>query len=356
MSSAARARVGERWEDYQELAELRGWGDGLPLVPPTPDRVAALLERVDADPATSLGQVPPSWREATVEAVAVNAVMAGCRPEHFPYVLAAVECVLDPVFNLYGIQATTNPVAPLVVVNGPGARLHGFNAAGNAFGPGRRANATVGRALRLVMVHIGDARGEGNDRATHGSPGKFSFCVAEHEEASPWEPFHVERGFAPSATTVTVMGIAQFHNVVEFVATDADDLLDSIAANLAVPGTNNISYGGEPVVVFCPEHAAIVGAAGYRKGEVKRYLFERARCDLSASPPAVREMLRSRRPGWCDLSRWPICDDPDDLLLLVCGGPGAHSLSLPSFGPTTAVTREVRLADVTAAEAGSLSR
>lgn len=343
-TGARRLQVGAEIEDFQDLAESEGWGDGLPLVPPTPDRVANLLQQVPEDRQRSLGTVPPSWREATLEAVAVNAVMAGCRPEHFPFVVAAVACILDPDFNLYGIQATTNPVAPLVVVNGPGARTHRFNAGTNAFGPGWRANATVGRSLRLVMSNIGDAKPDGSDRATHGFPGKFSFCVAENEAASPWAPLHVERGFDAEETTVTVMGIAQFHNVVEFVATDADDLLASIAANLTVPGTNNISYGGEPVFVFCPEHAAIVGEAGYTKEDVKHYLFEHARCDLTGSPPAVKEMLRSRRPDWCDLARWPICDGPEDLMLLVCGGPGAHSLSLPSFGPTTAVTRPVALA------------
>lgn len=341
--AARRLQVGAELEEFQDLAEAEGWADGLPLVPPTPERVGVVLEHVGGDGERSLGAVPPSWREATVEAVAVNAVMAGCRPEHFPFVLAAVSCVVDPVFNLYGIQATTNPVAPLVVVNGPGAVAHGFNGSTNAFGPGWRANATVGRALRLVMANIGDAKPDGSDRATHGFPGKFSFCVAENQAASPWEPLHVERGFRATDTTVTVMGIAQFHNVVEFVATDAGELLDAIAANLSVPGTNNISYGGEPVFVFCPEHAAIVGDAGFSKDDVKRYLFERARCDLSASPPAVQAMLRSRRPGWCDLRRWPICDRAEDLQLLVCGGPGAHSLSLPSFGPTTAVTRAVQL-------------
>jgi hypothetical protein len=292
----------------------------------------------------SLGQMPPSWREATLGAIAVNAVMAGCTPDCFPVVLAAVACVLEPAFNLYGIQATTNPVAPLILLNGPMAPALGFNAESNAFGPGWRPNATVGRALRLVMTNIGDAKPNGSDRATHGFPGKFTFCAAENEPASPWEPLHVERGFDPGESTVTVMGIAQFHNVVEFVADDAFEVLDAIAANLAVPGTNNISYGGEPALAFCPEHAAIVARAGLSKADVKAYLFESARCDLRSSPPAVQAMLRSRRPVWCDLARWPICDSADDLMIFVCGGPGIHSVSLPSFGPTTAITK--RLGDL----------
>lgn len=335
-------RVGSTLEDYQDLVASKGWGDGLPVVPPTQERVRAMLDAVGHPADLSLGQMPPSRREATVQSVAVNAVMAGCRPAHFAVVLAAVSAVLDPAFNLYGIQATTNPVAPLVLVNGPGAAAMGFNGGTNALGPGCPANATVGRALRLCMSNIGDAKPDGSDRATHGFPGKFTFCAAENEAASPWPPFHVSRGFEATDSVVTVMGIAQFHNIVEFVATDPDEILAVLAANLAVPGTNNISYGGEPALALCPEHAQILGSGGYSRKDVARYLFQHARCDLSKSPPAVQAMLRSRRPNWCEFDDWPICDRAEDLLMLVCGGPGTHSLSLPSFGPTTAISRKVK--------------
>lgn len=334
-------QVGPTLEDYQDLVAAKGWGDGLPVVPPTPARVQALLDAVAQAPDLSLGQMPPSRRETTVRAVAVNAVMAGCRPEHFAVVLAAVRAILDPAFNLYGIQATTNPVAPLVLVNGPIAEALGFNAGSNAFGTGWPANATVGRALRLSMSNIGDAKPDGSDRATHGFPGKFTFCAAENEAASPWSPFHVSRGFEPGDDVVTVMGIAQFHNIVEFVATGPDEILAVLAANLAVPGTNNISYGGEPALALCPEHAQILGSGGYSREDVAGYLFTHARCDLSKSPPAVQAMLASRRPDWCEIGDWPICDSAEDLLIFVSGGPGTHSLSLPSFGPTTAISRKV---------------
>lgn len=334
-------RVGSNLEDYQDLVAAKGWGDGLPVVPPTPARVGAMLDAVGHPADLSLGQMPPSRRETTVQAVAVNAVMAGCRPEHFAVVVAAVGAVLDPAFNLYGIQATTNPVAPLVLVNGPVAGELGFNAGSNAFGTGWPANATVGRALRLAMSNIGDAKPDGSDRATHGFPGKFTFCAAENEAASPWPPFHVSRGFEATDSVVTVMGIAQFHNIVEFVATAPEEILAVLAANLAVPGTNNISYGGEPALALCPEHAAILGSGGYDRADIAAYLFEQARCDLSGSPPAVQAMLASRRPSWCRIEDWPICDRAEDLLIFVCGGPGTHSLSLPSFGPTTAISRKV---------------
>jgi hypothetical protein len=336
-----RVEVGETVEDFQVLAQARGWADGLPLVPPTRARVERMLGGLVDRAEESIGPVPPSWREATYAATAVNAVMAGCTPALFPVVCAAVACVVEPGFNLYGIQATTNPVAPLVLVNGPAAAKLGFNARSNAFGPGWPANATVGRALRLVLTNVGGAKPDGADRATHGFPGKFTFCASENEEDSPWEPLHVERGFDPTDSTVTVMGTAQFHNIVEFVADDAWDVLDVLAGAMAVVGTNNISYGGEPALALCPEHAAIIAGAGLSKKDVKDYLFERARCDLRSAPEAVAAMLRSRRPPWCDLSRWPICDRAEDIIVFVCGGPGTHSVSLPSFGPTTAVTKRI---------------
>lgn len=338
---AERIPVGERIEDFQVLAQARGWSDGLPLIPPTPERVEAMLGGRRDRSGESLGRVPPSWREATYGAVAVNAVMAGCTPELFPVVCAAVACIVEPQFNLYGIQATTNPVAPLVLLNGPAAPKLGFNSRSNAFGPGWPANATVGRALRLVMTNVGGAKPDGADRATHGFPGKFTFCAAENEDDSPWEPLHVERGYDLADSTVTVMGTAQFHNIVEFVADDPWDVLDVIAAAMAVVGTNNISYGGEPALALCPEHAATIARAGLSKQDVKAYLFERARCDLRDAPAAVKAMLRSRRPPWCDFARWPICDRADDIIVFVCGGPGTHSVSLPSFGPTTAITKRI---------------
>lgn len=339
--SAEVVSVADSWEAFQELAENRGWSDGLPLVPPTRRRVEAMLESVGGPFDESLGRVPPSWREATREVIAVNAVMAGCAPEHLPVVCAAVSAVLDPAFNLYGIQATTNPVAPLVVVNGPARRRLGINAGSNALGPGWRPNATIGRALRLVLSNVGDAKPWGHDRATHGFPGKYSFCAAENEESSPWTPLHVERGYAPEESVVTVMGIQAFHNFVEFIATEAEQILDTFAANIAVPGTNNVSYGGEPAVVIAPEHARLIAGGGYDKDDVKRYLFERARCDVSRAPTATRRMLRSRRPRWTDLTRWPVCDRPEDLILLVMGGEGTHGVFLPTFGPTTAISRPV---------------
>jgi hypothetical protein len=198
----------------------REWADGLPIVPPTPERVAAMLGA--RDPARSLGAMPPLWREATLEKLAVNAVMAGCRPEYFPLVEAAVEAMLDPTFNLYGVQATTHPVAPLVIAHGPYARAVGVHAGSGCFGPGFRANATIGRAIRLVLLNVGGAWPGRHDMATQGSPAKFSFCIGENEDASPWGPL-------VPGDAVTVYGGEPPHNVNDHVSTTAAGILATVA-------------------------------------------------------------------------------------------------------------------------------
>ena len=204
------------------LAEFctRQWCDGLPIVPPTEGRVQAMLG--GRDPNTSLGAMPPLWRGATLEKLAINAVMAGCEPSYFPIVVAAVEAMLDPAFNLYGVQATTHPVAPLIIVNGRYGQSIGVHGRQGCFGPGFRANATIGRAVRLVLLNVGGAWPGRGDMATQGSPAKFSYCIAENEEQSPWEPMK-------QGDTVTVYGGEPPHNVNDHVATTAGMVLTTIA-------------------------------------------------------------------------------------------------------------------------------
>src|SRR5215510_9455158 len=179
---------------YAEFCK-REWCDGLPFIPPTPERVRAMLAGARTKPAETLGVMPPLWRACTVEKLAVNAVMAGCEPTYFPVVVAAVQAMLDPAFNLYGVQATTHPVAPLVVVTGPYAQTIGMHTGSGLFGPGFRANATIGRAIRLVLMNVGGGWPGRHDMATQGSPAKFSFTLARSEDATPWEPLHVALGF-----------------------------------------------------------------------------------------------------------------------------------------------------------------
>ena len=192
------------WEDADAHYQERGWTDGLPIVPPAEARVREFLRQTDRDPREIVGILPPRQGEATVEKLAINAVMAGCRPEYFPVVLAAVEALADPLFNLDSVQATTHPVAPLIVVHGAYGRRIGVHAGSGCFGPGFRANATIGRALRLVIRNVCRAVPGFLDRATFSWPLRYSFCFAEREEASEWTPLHVQLGYRPDDSVVTI--------------------------------------------------------------------------------------------------------------------------------------------------------
>jgi hypothetical protein len=188
-----RIEIGED-EDEQEAMFARGWSDGLPLVAPTEERVLRMLDGTARDPPEVVGLVPPALAPATVEKIAINAVMAGCKPEYLPVVLTAVEAVLDESFAMHGVLATTMFVGPVLIVNGPVRRRIGMNAKGNALGQGNRANAAIGRALQLVIRNLGEGRPQEVDRATLGNPGKYTYCFAEDEEGSSWEPLSIERG------------------------------------------------------------------------------------------------------------------------------------------------------------------
>ena len=201
------------FEAANEALYQAGMTDGLPVIPPTPERVARMLEGARREPGQSLGVMGPGYGKATIEKIAVNAVMAGCRPEYMPVLVAAVEAMLDYEFNLYGINATTHPVTPMLVLNGPVAGRLKVNSGYNCMGPGWRANATIGRAIRLILVNIAGGTPGNGDRATHGTPAKFSFCLAENELASPWAPLHVRRGFSPGQSTVTVHASEAPHEI-----------------------------------------------------------------------------------------------------------------------------------------------
>lgn len=329
-------------EHFQREILARGLGDGLPVIPPTPTRVAAMLDGLGRAPDEVLAELPPARGLASVQVVAANAVMAGCLSEDLPVVIAATEAIAHRDFNLYGIQDTTNPVTPLVLVNGPvRAQLH-MNAGTNAFGPGNRANSTIGRAIRLVMLNVGGAAPGKLDRATQGQPAKYTFCVPEHEERNPWEPFHEEKGHARGQSTVSVFGVQGFHNIIDLTASTADELLAMLAAGMAAMATNNVTHGGETTLALAPEHAEMLHRGGLTKDDVRRHLFERARLDITRMPSAFVELMRTRRPRWVDPRSWPITDDPAEINLFVVGGPGIHSAFLPMFGSTRAITQPIR--------------
>ncbi|HXG16910.1 MAG TPA: UGSC family (seleno)protein, partial [Calidithermus sp.] len=271
-----------------------------------------------------------------------NAALAGAGPEHLPVIVAAVRAVADPRFNLAAVQTTTHPCTPLVIVNGPVARRLEIHGGAGALGSGFRPNAVIGRAVRLVLQNVGGAGPGTVDRATLGHPGKFAYCLAENEAASPWEPLHVERGFAPEDSTVTVVAAEAPHNVNDHGSTSAEALLAALAGTAATPGNNNVYLGGEPLVLLSPEHAATVAASGWSKRDLKRAFWERARVPLEAFSPenlarfAAIDPARfgDPAPGF----RAALAGSPDDILVVVAGGPGKHSAIVPTFGATRAVT------------------
>lgn len=338
------------WAAVNALCFEKGWSDGLPVVPPTAERVEQMLVYCDRPWGEPVAKIPPRWGEATPLRLAANATMAGCRPEYFPLLLAAVEAMCEEPFNLYGIQATTHQCAPLVIVNGPVARELGVNCGHNAFGPGVQANATIGRAVRFALVNIGGAIPGAGDMSTFGAPGKYTFCVAENEAASPWQPLHVERGFPPEASTVTVVGCEGPHNVNDHESLSAEGILTMIAGTVAITGANDVYYAAEPLVVFSPEHAATVAAGGYSKADAKRYLFEHARLPLGKFS---RENIERRfRVKFADRfahagldALVPMVQRAEDFTLIVLGGAGKHSAFLPTFGATRSVTRALKRRD-----------
>lgn len=322
--------------------EDQGWTDGLPIVPPTEEAVAATLEYTDLAPEDTVGNIPPNRVEATVHNVAVNAVMAGCKPEYLPVVLAAVKGLAFPDFNTYGIQATTNPVAVLVVINGPIARELGFNSRGNCLGQGFRANATVGRAVRLCMMNIGGGQPQTMDKATQGQPGKFGMCIAENEEASPWEPLHVERGYDRETSAVSVISVTGTQNVLDLASKNATGILRTFASACATVGHQNVQLGGGPLIIFCPEHAQILAEGGFTKNDVREFLYETSRVRVVDFPPeTIRGMVRHRRPRRYASEHpdagIPLADSPGEIQILVAGGAGPHSVVAPSFGEATMV-------------------
>jgi hypothetical protein len=253
----------------------RGLTDGLPAVPPTPERVARAVAASGRAADELIGLVPPNYGRATVEKIAVNAVMAGCRPEYLPVVLAAVEAVCDEAFDLHGVSATTNAPAPLIIINGPIRKLLDVNCGAGVFGSGWRANATIGRALRLVCVNVGGARPGVVSMSTLGHPGRYTYCIGEHEEASPWDSLAVEHGFAPSDNTVALLAADAPITVYDQRSRTAPDLLATVAATMNVIEHHKMTHWGDTLLVLSPEHATIVAGDGFSKADVRRFLFER---------------------------------------------------------------------------------
>lgn len=345
--AADRAATFEAPDDLDAINRLyreRRWSDGLPIVPPTEARGARMLSGAGRGRHEVVARVAPGYGAATVERIAINAVMAGCDPGALPVLIAATEAVADPAFNLQAIQATTNPVAVWLVLNGPLARRLEVNAGFNCIGQGSWANATLGRAMRLILQNIGGALPGEMDRATHGQPGKFTFCCAENEDNHPWQPLHVERGFAAGDSTVTVVGAEGTMNM-NTHSKSAGELARVIAETMIHPASNEYVHGGEPWLILGSEHADIFRREGWDKARVKQELWLRSR--MAVKQLDIKEIDRARASRTAELGELhdetllPIAPRPEDVQIIVAGGPGTHSVYVPCFGNSRAVTRRI---------------
>jgi hypothetical protein len=327
-------------DELEDMLE-RGWTDGLPVIPPTPERVETMLGGRDGS--LSLGRVPPSHGEATLARVAACAVLAGCRPECFPVVVAAIEAVLEPAFNAHGVAVTTQPAGVVAVVNGPARERIDLNSGMGALGPGTRANVTIGRALRLVLTLTGGAFPGRLDRATLGSPLKLGLCVAENEEASPWEPLHVERGFPAGASTVTVLAADAPLSISDHRSRTPEEL----AATLGWAAAATWSPFWWPMddtslFVVCPEHAALFAGAGWSKQRLREAIFaEVVRPARELRRGETTPLVKEARDDLA-VHKWT---GPEKIGLVVAGGEAGRFSAV--LGPcdgmgTIPITKEIR--------------
>lgn len=310
----------------------QGWTDGLPVIPPTRERVERMLAGTTRDPQESLGEVPPVNGDATIEKLAVNAVMAGCLPEYLPVLITAFELMLEPGFKLAGMQPTTNPLTPMLILSGPIRERIGLNCSTGVMGPGWQANATLGRAVRLALINLGGATPGEVDKCTQGFVAKYGLCVGENEEDSPWEPFHVTRGFAATDSVVTVVGVNAAINIHDS-SDDWQDVVKTFCGSLPSLGTPNVvDPDATPVLALNPLHAVILDEGGFDVAGLRRHLV--ANTTLPADALSHRREHLRRAEGeerYLVDGRIPIVNDPDDLLIVVTGGmQGGHSCFLPA--------------------------
>jgi hypothetical protein len=273
--------------DPFEILYARGVTDGLPVVPPTRERVAAAVAAAGRPGDALVALVPPNFGRATVEKIAVNAVMAGCRPEYMPVVIAGVEAMCDDAFDLHGVSATTNSAAPLFIVNGPIRTRLEINAGAGVFGPGHRANATIGRALRLIVRNLGGAAAGGITMSTMAHPGYFTYCIAEREEESPWPPLSVRQGFAAGDSTVSVFAGYAPQVVYDHQSHRGEDLLVTLVNSLAVMSHHKSTHHGDTLLVVSPEHAQLLARDGWDPDRMRVFLWERLRKPVKDLIPGV---------------------------------------------------------------------
>jgi len=327
--------------DAIEFCFAQGWTDGLPVIPPTEDRVGAMLEAARLDGKQEVGFIAHRSVSVTAEKVAINAVMAGCKPEYMPVVVAAIEGIADPRWSYHGPGTSTAGAGVLMIVNGPIARALDINSGDNLFGPGWRANLTIGRAVRLVMRNVCGSIPGTLDRGTLGHPGKLSYVIAENEAESPWTPLHVEHGFRPDQSTVTVMAAEAPHQFYNQLSNTAEGILTTLCDDMRISG--NVMGQPHYAIVLAGEHMRTIAGDGWGKKEIRQFVFEHTQ-NSHAHLKRTQRMAGAIQPG--DETRLrPLVASPDDILVVAAGGrAGAFSVYIPGWSSSRssqAVTKEV---------------
>jgi peroxiredoxin len=318
---ATRIELDESTDPFEYCMQF---GDPLPVVPPTVERVDRLLSETSLEPDEIIGLIPPNYGAATVEKIAANAVMAGCKPEMMRVLIPLVRAVCDERYNIHGVQATTHFAAPLVIVNGPIRAEMGFASRGNVFSNIARANSSLGRALQLILTNLGGARPGEIDMSTLGNPGKFSYCIAENEEENPWEPLHVELGFQSTQSAVSVFAGEAPHGVSEHMAREGKQILKAITRALATVWSYRVCHGIEAVVILCPEHVKTIHRDGFTKQAVREFLYQNTGIPLrhyedvgGEGTPHVKMYKRTMIDGEECCLKFP---EPSAIKLVVAGG------------------------------------
>ncbi len=354
----------DSWEAINDWFLQNDLTDGLPIVPPTEARVAAMTRHVENElgfKATDvIGTLAPKHGQATIEKIAANAVMAGCRPEYMPVIIACVQGVADPKFNLDAVQTSTHNTSPLPIVNGPVCKAIDLNCGYNHTGSRWRATSTIGRALQLCMINIGGTPGSINIH-TQGHIARFEHCIAENEDENPWQPLHVERGYAADTSTVTLIPACPAAMIDDNGGSQtAKDLLRTLASSIAYVGNRNTNGEGQPLLILCPQHARLLANGGYGKAEVKRFIWEYARIPFGSIPcgnlTSFSKKLLKRYADFdpaLGVPDVPIADKPEDIVIVVMGGTGTHSLSVQTRLASENVTVPVLRKDGTPWHASS---
>jgi len=344
MELQSRRITAQDYEGAMELCVTNGWTDGLPVAIPTPERVQAMLSAAGQEPAEQLAFIENRQVTVTAEKAAINAVMAGCRSDYMPVVVAAVKALADPLFGYHGPATSTGGAAIFMLINGPIAQRLDVNHENNLFGPGWRANATIGRAIRLIMRNvIGTVPGE-LDRACMGHAGKYTFCIAENEAESPWQPFHTTRGFEPHQNAVTIFAAVAPHQFINRLSRTPEGVLNTACSHMRLSsGVGRAGRQTQYALVLAGEHMSIIGKAGWSREDVQAYCFEHTRTSL-ADLKGLDVTGGEIRPG-DENEMKPLVETPQDFLVIAAGGrAGVQGAFIPGWGSKSAseaVTKEI---------------